>query len=149
MRSRAAWYLASLAAYELSSADPGVVVPDAAPEPPEDGPAGEEAGALVGRLRMRSTGWKAAGGGAALGALVLEPERTSWGIGARSFLVVSWEVQSGRGAATTSQNRDETGRKHHLRLVPEPLRVLILICTVVIVVVPVIPHRACMRLRAL
>lgn len=85
MRSRAAWYRASRAAYELSAAGG-----DADAEDEEDGNvvSDEEVGVAVGRLRMRRTGWNAAGGGgdAALGLLALEAERTSSGMGVRLFL---------------------------------------------------------------
>ena len=80
IRSRAAWYRASRAAYELSGTASGDVLPDN--DVDEDD---EDAGLGVGRLRMRSTGWKAAGGGEA----TLDPfeaDMTSCGMGARLLL---------------------------------------------------------------
>ena len=50
------------------------------------GDAGED---VVGRLRIRRTGWKAAGGGETTALpLVLDPVKTSSGIGARLLLSI-------------------------------------------------------------
>lgn len=73
IRWRAAWYFASLSAYDFcTSAEDGAEVLG-------------DAGPVVGRLRIFSAGWNAAGGGGRA-TLVPDPELTSSGIGAFLFL---------------------------------------------------------------